>query len=68
MNGRLLFVDDKKGFIGYDPIFSESMSFPADESWDIERATYDVPLDGETFHVKVKHARRGSRVDLDYWA
>lgn len=58
LNGRLLYVNDEKSFIGYDPIFSEPMNYPADNSWDIKRAEYNVSLDGETFNVRVKYQSR----------
>lgn len=60
LNGRLLCIDSSKKFIGYEPIFSESMNYPGDKSWEIERAEHDVLLDGEAFNIRIKHRRRGS--------
>lgn len=60
LNGRLLFTDNEKKFIGYDPIFSESMNYPGNKSWELERAEHNVVLDGETFNIRIKHRRRGS--------
>lgn len=60
LNGRLLYVDNENDFIGYNPIFSKSMDFPADNSGNVKKAEHNISLGGNIFTVKIKYIERRS--------
>ena len=68
VNGRFLYFDGKKNFIGYDPMFSEPIPYPCgknrrgtannDGFGNLKNVEQMVQLDGETFDVRIKQIQR----------